>query len=359
MLIALLLPAIQAAREAARRSQCQNKLRQIGIAVHNYHDTTGAMPTLCGPAYDKSGSNTANTWRWSGFVSLMPFLEMNQLYEQWRQSNLGLGATTDWMFLSGWPKGVPASLASTNSFLTQNVSALYCPSNGAEQYKPANCAGGSNYRFCTGDNSFPNDTGLASTPVGVRGAFGPVSYFNFSAIADGLSNTMFFSEHCLSDRSGSRKIKESYIYYGSVAGPFANLSSGKSWMTDRTICVGTADGGEYSSISGTTVTDLFGWIWFSGVNWHASCGTVLPPNSPNCMLDVGNNNVIYPPSSFHPGGVNITLGDASVRFIMETIDSGGSTKNFPCEDDGRVGGESPFGIWGAYGSRDGGESKSL
>src|SRR5438093_2413539 len=79
VLIALLLPAVQAAREAARRSQCVNNLKQMGIALHNYHDTLGAFPAGR-PAYVADNGDRANN---SGFVSMLNNMEQTPLYNAW------------------------------------------------------------------------------------------------------------------------------------------------------------------------------------------------------------------------------------------------------------------------------------
>src|SRR5690606_10195612 len=107
ILVALLLPAVQQAREAARRSSCKNNLKQLGLALHNYHDTYTLFPQ--GQFYIEGGSS----WHGhSGWVSLLPFLEQNAIYDQWNH-NLHV-------------------YSGTNSSLRQNkLSAFQCPSDTA------------------------------------------------------------------------------------------------------------------------------------------------------------------------------------------------------------------------------------
>lgn len=82
--------------------------------------------------------------------------------------------------------------------------------------------------------------------------------------------------------------------------------------------------------------------------------TVLPPNAPRCAVDRGEWSWgVFPPTSFHPGGVNLCLADGSVTFVSETIDTG----NLAAAD--VTAGRSPYGVWGAIGSRDGGEAASV
>jgi hypothetical protein len=86
----------------------------------------------------------------------------------------------------------------------------------------------------------------------------------------------------------------------------------------------------------------------------------MPPNAPGAYMADATWNVLLPPSSYHTGGVNVGLLDASVQFVSETVDSG-TAECFPASQltNGAPTGQSPFGVWGAYGSRDGGEAKSL
>ncbi|MDR2440810.1 MAG: DUF1559 domain-containing protein, partial [Planctomycetaceae bacterium] len=140
VLIALLLPAVQAAREAARRMQCANKLKQFGIAVHNYHDTYNALPAVQTGPYGPQRGN--QNMRMNGLVGILPFMEQNPLYD--RICTTTIFTTDNWFDDFTHLYGAP--------IITEQVMAFYCPSDGAYATKPANHPAGSNYRFCRGDN---------------------------------------------------------------------------------------------------------------------------------------------------------------------------------------------------------------
>jgi prepilin-type N-terminal cleavage/methylation domain-containing protein len=354
-LIALLLPAVQAAREAARRMQCSNKLKQLGIATHNYHDTYNALPHGNGGPYGKTISEPT---RWGIFVPLLPFLEMGSLYDQFTSLNIQTLVTSGyWYAMSG--------VHDTSSPATKNVTVLHCPSDAAGGTQATNKPGMTNYRYCKGDNPI-GDYASSLTDAdgrGVRGAFGPRSYFNFAAITDGTSHTLFFSEHCMAvgGLSGtSKKVKIAFLN-SSTATTLGFTGASPSYLNKRSVCLATANGDEYKTISGTSIDIAIGTIFYVGQWVYSSFTTTLPPNSPSCYYDGGNT--ILTPSSYHAGGINATLGDGSVRFVSETIDAGPSTnETFSDIADapiGAVSGKSPFGVWGALGSRDGGESTSL
>ena len=352
VLIALLLPAVQAAREAARRMSCANKLKQLALAVHNYHDTTTALPAgRCGPYGNKT---TAFPSRWSLFVAILPFIEMDQLYEELRTTDLRDGASADaWMD--------PFITLPITSPATKNIFAYFCPSDGAAGKQSPNLQSGTNYRWCLGDNpagqptDSPPDGGYHI--LGQRGPFGYYTFYNFSAVSDGLSNTLMFSERCLSSSDSTNKTREAFVSYGNGVGGFAGTSP--SYLSDRSICLNSANGDEYNS--GLTLFSWSGHGFIHGLGAVTSFVTVLPPNSASCVQTTNSWNPLITPTSYHKGGVNAALMDGSVRFIEETINAG-TLNTFPDIATGTVGevsGESPFGIWGAYGSRDGAESKSF
>jgi prepilin-type N-terminal cleavage/methylation domain-containing protein len=359
VLIALLLPAVQAAREAARRMSCTNKLKQLGIATHNYHDTHNALPHGNGGPYGKTTTEPA---RWGIFVPLLPFLEMTSLYEQFTSLDIQALTTSGyWYAMSG--------VHETSSPATKNVTALYCPSDAAGGTQATNKPGMTNYRYCKGDNPTGDYAGSLTDIYGrgVRGAFGPRSYFNFAAITDGTSHTLFFSEHCLATgglSGSSEKVKIAFLSSPTAAtlGFTAASGTNPSYLNKRSVCLATANGDEYKTISGASPSVAIGTLFYVG-QWVYSCfTTTLPPNSPSCYHEEGANTILTP-SSYHAGGVNATLGDGAVRFVSETIDAGPSTNetfsDIATAPIGTVSGKSPFGVWGALGSRDGGELTNL
>jgi len=176
ILIALLLPAVQAAREAARRSQCTNNLKQLGIALHTYHDTYNKFPCMGNPLPNAGGYTGRNL---SGLVSLLSYLEQKPLYDR-----IAAGDPAN-----GIPPFGPGTEASWAVWDVSPTS-LRCPSD------PAKLDGNNqrlhNYAFSQGDdymNMMGND------PKNTRGIFGWEIWYSTNNVEDGLSNTTAMSEH--------------------------------------------------------------------------------------------------------------------------------------------------------------------
>ncbi|MDR1492418.1 MAG: DUF1559 domain-containing protein, partial [Planctomycetaceae bacterium] len=268
VLIALLLPAVQAAREAARRMQCSNQLKQLSLALHTYHDAYKAFPAgnsrFCRP-------NTTTAWNgYTPFLSLMPFYEQQALYDE---------ATT------GGNSGVDPS--SGSPWADRNIKAILCPS---ESYA-RNAWGRVNYVFSLGDWADRNNwSATASEQVleNNRGAFiraagSSVTDANFrckwhtmATLADGTSNTVVFSERCVSSRRNT--IRGAYAL--SIAG-IGNTAGGGAAVTPKS-CLDTREGRGYKT-TGVTIQkdDHFGTRWADG-RGPSSFSTILPPNSPSC-----------------------------------------------------------------------------
>jgi len=371
MLIALLLPAVQAAREAARRMSCANKLKQLSLAVHNFADAKQSdTPYAFGkPATEVPAGNdrTNRPWstnpdRWGGFIEMLPFIEQTALHEQFTTANA---------FANSWGAAVlgandqtrlPLTLATgaaVDNPRTAQPDVFLCPSNGITRSMiPLNHTGLTNYRFNQGDN--PGTFNPLNNPERVRGPFAYRSRNTFGSVSDGLSNTLAFSERAVDSNpaGGALDVKvQATTYQPASAGGFTT-----SGISDRRICLGSAVNGRYTFGGNSTPSggNGFGyrwsWHWAGGHWYHIGFVTTLPPNAPSCYNRDTNFQSMLTATSFHPGGVNVTLMDGSARFISETIDSG-TEHAFP--DPATPSGPSPFGIWGAMGSKDGGESVSF
>ncbi|MFO0952068.1 MAG: DUF1559 domain-containing protein [Isosphaeraceae bacterium] len=202
VLIALLLPAVQAAREAARRAQCTNNLKQLGLAMHNYHSTANCFPVgFLYPSSTLGLPAPALHYRWSVLAQLTPYLE---------QTNVFNSLNMNFPIASG-PSGVygvgPWSVFGENTTsLSAQVNLFLCPSDG--QGPPAKITGGvfsgpTNYQFCTGDGS-PNSANIgdAGLTVPANGAFvlGPAQ--SVATIVDGSSGTAAASEQLIGTAAG-------------------------------------------------------------------------------------------------------------------------------------------------------------
>ncbi|MDR3110198.1 MAG: DUF1559 domain-containing protein [Planctomycetaceae bacterium] len=340
VLIALLLPAVQAAREAARRMQCTNQLKQFGIALHNYHDTSGSFP-----AGNSRIANTTADKAWDHFtplLMLMPFYEQNAVYELALQNPVDPSGGTPWG--------------------DRLLAPLLCPSESFAM----NAWGRANYLFSLGDWPDKRNDGTDAAPAipNNRGAFvlcygnnkkpsetGSVfmaKWHGMNSLSDGTSNTLVFSERCVSSRRNT--IRGAYALNVASVG---NTVGGGAAVVPKG-CADLRDGKGYKTTVSIQKDDHFGTRWGDGQT-PSSFATILPPNSPSCNgagLDYASRGLMSA-SSYHSGGVNGTIGDGSVRFISETINAGDNTKT-PV-----TGGQSPYGAWGALGSINGGEATSM
>jgi len=335
ILIALLLPAVQAAREAARRAQCVNQMKQVGLAMHNYLQTWNVFPWMRG----LSNSGTRNTVPWGNeatigpFVHILAYLEYQALWDQISTPGtyggrqvMPFGPPRDFFWYPPWCADVP----------------LYrCPSAPPGLYynNNSNVLGRRNYAVCVGDSISVNVIGSPPTKTPTRGIFGPSCNTSSADVTDGLSNTMLAAE------------KANAVNRLDVRGLGAQSISGTN--TNPSTCFTTAGRGTYITPNVQSDRPL-GSLWHSGQFAFCAFNAVLPPNSPSCMNDnYGDSWGLFSASSYHPGGVNALMGDGAVRFINATIDTGDLTHAEV------TGGQSPYGVWGALGTKDGGESFSL
>ncbi|MCL2119386.1 MAG: DUF1559 domain-containing protein [Planctomycetaceae bacterium] len=362
ILIALLLPAVQAAREAARRMQCTNNLKQLGLAIHTYHDATKGIPANMGaggatpfrPTPVPKGGDDGIFF--SAQVVMLPYIEQAPRYELFWVPVSGAD------YGVGWPDGGPAAVASVGM-----IPAFACPSDGnASTASPVRNNVPISYHPCVGDairtfSHYWNDDGYsdpAPTIKNNRGFFGgQYKYNSFGTVVDGLSNTIAMAEAVVASTTSERNIKGG-IAYGIGGIPSVALSNARNPANPKIfsdLCVNAgvlfyAGRGACGFADGRAANNSF--------------NTVLPPNSPSLAFasDISTMSGYYTATSNHTGGVNAVMGDGSVQFISETV----QTENMSwwvvtaTNSDGRQPtGRSPFGVWGALGSVNGGESQAL
>jgi len=326
ILVALLLPAVQQAREAARRAQCKNNLKQLGIAIHNYHETHGTLNFGCSMNQGNRGLR-----RTSGFVVLLPFMDFEPLYNDISShANGSFTREVPWnQNYAPWRTQVPG---------------LLCPSDG--RGTAGNRIGQTNYMFSYGDMAWDNNSNwVGNGGRGLRGMFtalrgGRPGVYRFRDVTDGLSNTIALSEAIKGKQNGNT-IQTGAVRRGS--GAFRGNPSTMLTYIDQTT-------GRY--ISGS-VRQWTGLRWTDGVPAFTGITTVLGPNKGR-YSNHGNwdgSDGIYEPSSHHAGGVHCLMGDGAVKFISENIDTGDITSPIINARSG----PSPYGIWGALGSINGEE----
>ena len=325
ILIALLLPAVQAAREAARRSQCTNNLKQLGIAIQNYHDVYKTLPYRIG--------GPSNNPYFSGLVALLPFVEQQGVFTQISTGGTYGGVTYPSFGANPW----------NMAFLpyTTQISAFVCPSDSAANNHPSGTIGRKSYLFSSGDV-----TGWWADPTANRGPFAAytISPYNFSAITDGLSNTIAMSERCTPNKSGMQ-VKGGVAI---VAGALTNNGSTAS-TNQPVLCMATV-GGSGMYLPGTSTANWADGCFSFGFTARSEFCTILPPNGPSCAHQTDDwNGLMYTASSYHPAGVVVVRCDGSTSFVSDSINTGNLAV-------GSVSvGPSPYGVWGAMGSMDGNE----
>jgi prepilin-type N-terminal cleavage/methylation domain-containing protein len=297
MLIALLLPAVQAARAAASRMECSNKIRQIALASHNHHDSYDVLPygvlgqiQQTQPSSKFSGGLSWNSdWRGgiSLFVHLFPFMELESVQDttlkalKHNNEHFSLHEPCQIDQVTWWDNVTtnPAAVTATLPFNPAEIELpqFVCPSCSAGAralgYDKYQNSAKSNYNGMIGA-----ETQLTWTSLGYdypfNGVFVPNKRFSFNDITDGTSNTLFFSECSAID----------------------NPANSSQWFS--------------------TAPPLIGYRQFQylGPLLNSACNNV------KCKINYANvNDNDYRASSLHLGGANFGIGDGSVRFISDTI----------------------------------------
>jgi prepilin-type N-terminal cleavage/methylation domain-containing protein len=351
VLIALLLPAVQAAREASRRSQCSNNMRQVLIALANHHDATKVFPPGGARAYPgESGTNKIpGTNVVSAFVFLLPYMEQAQRYEgctEFLKAAINLlprptSGTTD---QSNWDKGFGGK-----------ISTILCPSDSTKATPNIDEHARNNIVFCNGD--YPtifwagSDNDIDNTKTFYRGAFG-VTFrcFGYDGLADGSSNTVMISEAVIGNAVSNSEANQST---GMIRGDI-RVNAGTGTANSPSLCITTytTNGKQYVNASNSVRRNLCGRQYGYGSIGQTVFHAILPPNSPSCYSGAGttgNARNFSSATSNHTNGVNSGFGDGSVHFISESIKCG-ITSSTPITI-----GASPYGVWGALGTREGGE----
>jgi type II secretory pathway pseudopilin PulG len=375
LLIALLLPAVQAAREAARRAECSSKLRQLAIALHNYHDSYDSFPAaqsgVDSPGVDwTSGQHERK--RVSGFVGLLPFMEMQGLYDiiYDAQLNYKNGSTWEGFRTAGTDNGTGGQYFQGIYNIAMPI--LLCPSD--PYYEPPyGYQARNNYVFCQGDFPGRGDThpqGCGSNP---RAVFVTWKWLGMGAITDGTSNTIAMSERCIDPGNGNKyvyaTVQGGNIISGWGGGGTSNTNASASGAQPTPTgnfnplsCVNLrgSKGNLGSLPGGGSVGHRSGRRWLSGEPIYGCFNTMTPPNSPICISGTGTTDAGFiPPSSYHTNGINTAIFDGSVRFVSEGINhstSGTLTNGLGlCVRSG----QSSFGVWGAAGSINGDETAQL
>ena len=350
ILIGLLLPAVQAAREAARRMQCTNNLKQLALSVHNFHDANNYFPPIC--------QNNSKFSRISWAVMILPYVEQMSVWNEY--------ASGGKIFLStpGNPKSARTD-ANCDPYKANpwewnvaiwyaDVPCFHCPSDGYSRDQPAQWFPGRiNYRASLGDASiascyFGPDGKKSRGPFEVNNGVGKTQTVrDVSMVIDGTSNSVLLGELLTHATTGGADEITRDIHTGSLTG------KNPQWPST---CIGYQDPDDPNSFIASAVTrPWLGRRWPDGMYVYSSMNTILPPNSVNCLYSTSDaERTIMTPSSRHSGGVNIAMADGAVKFVSDTIDCGDSSANNDDYRGKRT--RSGYGVWGAMGSINGGET---
>jgi prepilin-type N-terminal cleavage/methylation domain-containing protein len=288
ILIGLLLPAVQKVREAANRMSCTNNLKQLGLALHNYHDADGTFP----PAYQEKvwppdPTVPAQHHRWSVLAQLTPYLEQTNVYN---------ALDLSYPLVGGPSSSPPFSVFPPNQFgVSQKVKIFLCPSDSGivldARFAPTN------YVACSGDGS------NSGQGIGATGVFLINSRNRIADVTDGTSNTALMSESLLgaggSNFTGPGPVDVRTVY--------CSLGVGTGGLTeaDRSNC--------------TTWNVRRGRCWADG-DYNSGLYNHYDTPNPRVPDLVRHNNPGWKAGrSNHAGGVNVLLGDGAVRFVTNGV----------------------------------------
>jgi len=299
VLIALLLPAVQSAREAARRSQCTNNLKQIGIGLHNYHGAVGGFP----PGEIPSG---AGGWKYMSAVLMMaPYMENAPMYNSMNFTFGPEEGTAD-------PNG---------TVVRTKINTFLCPSDGAGD--PATQC---NYKASTGTYIKIRGSGNWAKP---NGLFTDPLSRDIASCSDGTSQTIAFSEQLRGDGNGGKFSRSDYLGGGpskwiSVSGTVGDAKvETTNYLAMQTACDTTA----YNIVPNPSSGFSMGRWWTVSGFGFGEFNTIQTPNGHHIMVcrddcSAGcapEPNSLSMATSQHSGGVNTLMGDGSVRFIKDSV----------------------------------------
>ena len=397
VLVGLLLPAVQAAREAARRMSCSNNFKQIGLAMHNYHDAYKQLPTqgsgtdvsdsallpgglgVAGPAStnvrvstaSQNGAlsfySTANSRRLSILVGMTPFMEQQALWEQISNPNAENALDPTTAVNPPWySMGPTMEFLEYKPWMTQ-IPGLRCPSDPGVGLPSQ---GRTNYGACFGDSYFHNlegelaNDGIAgevptaaygtAARAACRGVFVANRRAKFRDILDGTSNTIAMGEF-ITDL-GDRDVRGTGSAWGA---PVLNPAGGAA-LNQQMICRDTlidplrprfwaVGQGTFPATHGR------GYRWASFIPTFSGFHTIRPPNSELCARFYSDPGV-FSASSQHQGGAHVLMADGAIKFITDSIEAGNQQNHVvyaggAAATNNEPGADSPFGLWGALGTR--------
>ncbi|MFK8111529.1 MAG: DUF1559 domain-containing protein [Rubripirellula sp.] len=352
VLLGLLLPATRSSREAARRMSCSNNFKQIGLAIHNYHSAHSQLPMQMGGTYavDSNAGGTSepgnNRFRLSWLVGLTPFIEQQRLWEQIQSAEqyASMGPAPWTRDFRPWQTDIPT---------------LRCPSDPGVGL-PGH--GRTNYAACLGDATHWMNTGATrwnddaqqwsndrTTQVEVsgRGMFVPRAVMRFKDVTDGLANTILAGEICTDLEDGDKRTA------GSLSNSWTKIHDQPKLCRDQVDPDRPQFWAEYEKAAGRG-NQRRGLRWADGAGLYSSFNTILPPNQEVCVAGGDSGIGMLSASSRHQGGTHVLMGDGAVIFMTDSVECGDLDCGTVIREGvgARLPGSiSPYGLWGALGTR--------
>jgi prepilin-type N-terminal cleavage/methylation domain-containing protein/prepilin-type processing-associated H-X9-DG protein len=347
VLIALLLPAVQAAREAARRSQCTNNLKQIGLALHNYHQTNNKFPQGHSQSASQIGyaGGYAGWTEWSAQAEMLGYIEGGTLYN-----------SINFAFCGGYGYGAYCNVTGYNT----PIASFMCPSDGnvnkggPPNNTPKGPAGwGGNSTYPPNINSYKGSVGTTTSPYGWNTGYGccqpdPLNLqtsavlgnayssgmfaywvcYGIQDATDGSSNTIIFAESLVGDNGGNNATimahNNNSVTNATAASPAETPDATQVSYQGIILPAIQACTNAYKSGSNLTTDNGNRWAW--GAVGMTLFNTVVTPNGapwntcrdqcPGCSPD---DSLFSNAQSNHPGGVNVLMADGSARFVKNSV----------------------------------------
>ena len=396
ILVGLLLPSVQSLRENARRTSCKNNLMQIGLAVHLYHETFDQFPVHLNGTDGSSLQGGDNNRRLSILVALLPFIDQGavhnwirsgqpnqsvmapldpntglpvvapvgvddeEVYDGMMAEDLGAQLTPITTKIRFTPPGGPPVTDSSFAAWVIEIPTYRCPSDPGYG-NPA--MGRTNYAASLGDGVLTINSGPFKEVMGklqfdeelqrqcdasMRGVFIPRTVTRRSDVTDGASNTLLLGEICTG--LGDRDRRTDALVSDDPEVLIDQPDSYKSWLDNER---------SHFWLSGAVCLTSSNAGWGRGFRWHdgmpnfTSFQTILPPNAAVVAREKSDaSDGIFCASSRHTEGINVCFVDGAVRFVNNKIDCGEDRLPtvYP-KSQTPPGSESPYGVWGALGTR--------
>lgn len=372
VMVGLLLPAVQAAREAARRMSCSNNMKQLGLGVHNYHAAYNQLPMQATGTFRQNDNGNEvgppghNRRQLSFLVGLLPFVEQQALWEQ-ISNPYGFAANGVTPVSPPYQAMGPAPYVGAYRPWITEVSTFRCPSDPG--FSPPGL-GRTNYACCIGDAVQHQENGywrfnggqweqshITQARASMRGVFIYRYATGFRDILDGTANTVMLGEIAtdLGDRDVRTTASQNNNYFPTGVRASANACDAQRdpqrpqfWAT-----TGVSIDGDQTRRRGAR--------WAYAGPLFTSFATMNPPNGYVCFGGDWSTAGQASTSSRHQGGAHVVMADGAVKFITDSIEAGNQAQQnvFEGSTVSPPGSRSPYGLWGALGTRGGKETVSV